>query len=72
FDFRDAFGAVWALRVMERINQAGRQATPPIELTWHGFEVPPSQVDVPETLAVNIRATLRRFVPPEWLADHEC
>lgn len=36
-DFRDAFGMVWALRVMERINAAARMYDWPVRLSWHGF-----------------------------------
>lgn len=36
-DFRNAFGAVWALRVMERLNDAARTEGRGSLLTWHGF-----------------------------------
>jgi hypothetical protein len=47
-DFRDAFGAVWALRVMERINQMGTLDRLHGPLGWHGFQraskLPPANV----------------------------
>jgi hypothetical protein len=36
-DFRNTFGAVWGLRVMERCNAALRAGDGPGQLTWHGF-----------------------------------
>ncbi|MBA4015882.1 MAG: hypothetical protein C0483_01705 [Pirellula sp.] len=33
-DFRDAYGAVWALRVAERLNAAANQHSWPVEFTW--------------------------------------
>jgi hypothetical protein len=36
-DFRDTFGAVWGLRVMERFNAAMRAGNCPVQLTWHGL-----------------------------------
>jgi hypothetical protein len=73
--FRDAFGAVWALRVLERINAASVMYRWPVRLSWHGFG-PQSRVagdDVlpPETPAAmerTFRMLLRRFVGPEWFA----
>jgi hypothetical protein len=70
-DFRDAFGAVWALRVMERINQAARQSRRSDVLGWHGFRDgwdPLAERDATqESLAMTIRMLLRRFVDTGWL-----
>ena len=38
-DFRDAYGAVWALRVAERLNAAARMHRWPVEFTWSGILV---------------------------------
>lgn len=38
-DFRDAYGAVWALRVAERLNAAAKQHGWPVEFTWGGILV---------------------------------
>ncbi len=72
-DFRDHFGAVWALRVMERINQAARQEGRQERLQWHGFSAgwDPWQRELtgkPDPLELTIRMLLRRFVSPEWIA----
>jgi hypothetical protein len=36
-DFRDAFGVVWALRLMQRVNQSAVQQNWPVRLEWSGF-----------------------------------
>jgi len=36
-DFRDQFGAWWALRLFERVNAAAAQGHWPVHLTWSGF-----------------------------------
>lgn len=36
-NFRDAFGALWALRVAERINAAAKAQNWPVRLGWRGF-----------------------------------
>jgi hypothetical protein len=38
-DFRDAYGAVWALRVAERLNAAAKLHRWPVEFTWSGILV---------------------------------
>lgn len=35
--FRDAFGAVWALRISERVNAVAKAQRWPIRLGWHGL-----------------------------------
>jgi len=35
--FRDMFGTMWALRVIERVNAAARMYEWPLSLTWTGF-----------------------------------
>jgi hypothetical protein len=70
-DFRDAFGAVWALRAMERINQAARQAGRAESLRWYGFAEPWDPLEesggANDSLATTIRMLLRRFVSADWL-----
>ncbi len=72
-DFRDQFGAVWALRVMERINHAARQAGRGEVLHWQGFVGPPLRpgetAGERDPLETTVRMLLRRFVSPEWIAD---
>ncbi len=38
--FRDAFGAFWALRIMQRVNQTAALQQWPVRLDWGGFRVP--------------------------------
>lgn len=73
-DFRDWFGALWSLRVLERVNSAARLSGWPVELDWGGFfsrRAEPGGID-PATqaaLAATMHTLLRRFVSPEWLAE---
>lgn len=74
-DFRDAFGAIWALRVADRINALAMAASWDIALGWRGFRstVSPDVSDLkirPEVAPVleqSVRNLLRRFVTTEWL-----
>ena len=36
--FRDAFGAFWALRIMQRVNETAALRNWPVRLAWSGFE----------------------------------
>lgn len=36
--FRDSFGAFWAIRVMQRVNETAGLRNWPVRLTWSGFE----------------------------------
>jgi hypothetical protein len=68
--FRDAFGAFWAVRVMQRVNQGVASIDPPVALKWHGWEGLPGDNDdlnwptdaIVRQAAVVMRTTLRRFV----------
>ncbi|MBI1325185.1 hypothetical protein GC170_18630 [bacterium] len=51
--FRDAWGAAWALRVLERVNQTAARNGWPERLTWFGL------VDVPEMQTESIGDGLR-------------
>lgn len=42
--FRDAFGAVWALRIAERVNAVAKAQSWPIRLGWHGFHLAEGRV----------------------------
>jgi hypothetical protein len=69
-DFRDAFGAVWGLRVMERMNAASRMYGWPVVLTWSGFRTRDGSADVahlPPAVEESLRMLLRRFVSAEWI-----
>lgn len=67
-DFRNAFGIVWGLRVMERLNTTAKVAAWQSELTWYGF----TDVDQKAELELRerdraVRTLLRRFVSNEWI-----
>ncbi len=69
--FRDAFGMVWSLRVMERVNATGKLCNWKSELTWFGFaasaeSAEPTQEEIEERDRT-MRTLLRRFVSPEWI-----
>jgi hypothetical protein len=38
-DFRDGYGLVWGVRVVERLNVAARRQGWPVEFTWSGIRV---------------------------------
>ena len=69
-DFRDAYGIVWGLRVMERVNSGCRKANLSTELTWYGF-AGPSQQQPDETETQELLRTLKpllcRFVSQAWI-----
>lgn len=70
-DFRDAFGLVWGLRVMERVNSTGKLCDWSTELTWYGFtnaELSDSQA---EEIDRSLKTVLRRFVSAEWIEDRK-
>jgi hypothetical protein len=73
FWFRDHWGAVWALRVLERFNREAALASWPVRLTWFGLEAvePSSHVEsalpVPDAAAIMLRGLLRRFAVLERL-----
>jgi len=67
-DFRDAFGALWALRILVRVNQTAEISQWPLRLAWSGFvasDGKSGQEPTAEQLA-QLQATmatlLRRFV----------
>jgi hypothetical protein len=73
FWFRDHWGVVWALRVMERFNREAALLDWPARLTWFGLELiaagphGPDAPAVPEKAAATLRGLLRRFAHPERL-----
>lgn len=75
--FRDRWGLVWALRVMERFNREARVARWPIRLEWPGVVSTSSQSDsgdlpepmIPENALATLRGLLRRFADRERLDE---
>ena len=80
-DFRDAFGALWALRVAERFNASSAQYGWRVWLAWSGLrtsqEVRATTQAAAGSLAPEIAAgvhqalksLLWRFVSAEWIAE---
>lgn len=67
-DFRDEFGVVWALRIVERVNASAKMYDWPVQLTWHGFGPREStQTEIPPLVEESFRTLLRRFVSAEWI-----
>jgi hypothetical protein len=75
-DFRDLFGVVWGLRVIERINETARLQNWGWELMWAGFvkknDVPPhdlgnSSERLHKDVEQAMQTVLRRFVSTEWI-----
>jgi hypothetical protein len=79
FWFRDHWGVVWALRLLERFNRTAELSSWPVRLSWFGLqrvsasspEVSPAQLDQAEA---TLRGLIRRFAAPdrvsELLASH--
>ena len=70
-DFRDRFGTVWALRVMERFNQAASSDEP--RLAWEGIkpigESKNDEMPLSDSQIVTLRMLLRRFVNDAWIEE---
>jgi hypothetical protein len=74
-DFRDAFGAVWSLRVAEQLNETARRNGWPVQVGWHGFDMADKTAPLAELTQEQRRAfrqslanLLRRFVDQDWIA----
>jgi hypothetical protein len=67
--FRDHWGVVWALRVMERFNRSAESFDWPIRLAWQGVVAVGgrTQVAIPEEADAVLRGLLRRFAEAEAL-----
>ncbi len=66
-EFRNAFGLVWGLRVMERINETARLGDWGTELTWFGFDAERLEELKGNDVEKGMRTTLRRFVSADWI-----
>lgn len=72
FDFRDAFGIVWSIRIQDRINQSAQQENWVVRLGTEGFvweeNISDEQIKQSEKrLTQTLSWLLRRFVEPEWI-----
>jgi hypothetical protein len=65
--FRDSFGAFWALRVLQRMNQTAEVKNWPVRLDWSGFRALPDRNDSAPTAELNqsLQTLLRRFMQNE-------
>lgn len=72
-DFRDAYGAFWALRVLGRLRAAADLYGWNLDFGWHGpAPANPQQKASPDELAAAVQVlsgVLRRFVDPAWIAQ---
>ena len=72
--FRDHYGLMWALRVVERFNAAATMYDWPLRLSWEGFTsvrhdgpLPPLPPDVQQRVDTAFRSLLRRFLSSETI-----
>lgn len=63
--FRDHWGAVWGLRVLERFNRAAESAGWTVRLGWPGPIDPDANVE--DGAESTLKALLRRFAPADRL-----
>ena len=81
-DFRDWFGAVWGVRVMDRVNASAGMYDWPVMLEWDGFvwrrensshditnELGQSNTLLEAPAEQALRALMRRFVSAEWIDE---
>jgi hypothetical protein len=73
FWFRDNWGVVWALRVLERFNRAAEVSRWPVRLTWFGLMPLTGQegagpLPSPEELEATFRNLMKRFAE-SWRLD---
>jgi hypothetical protein len=72
-DFRDSYGVIWGVRVMERIESLLQSSNSPAWLEWwSGFEAPSvtSDLELRQAITANepgLRNLLRRFVSNDWI-----
>ncbi len=75
YDFRDSFGLFWSLRLIERVNDAAKQANWDFDLGWSGFRTKSDfgplnglSPEVEAPLRNCLQGALRRFVSKKWIA----
>jgi hypothetical protein len=69
--FRDHWGVVWALRVLEWFNRAAETARWPVRLNWFGVVRLTPDAAIPETAATRLKNLIQRFVTAERIAREE-
>ncbi len=76
-EFRDAYGALWALRVAERFNASAAMYGWPVRMRWGGLREAEEQEKGKSgrgeqgmaAMRQNLKTLLWRFVSPEWIAE---
>lgn len=68
-DYRDTFGAVWSLRILARFNASAEMYGWSAQLQWHGLSGSPPDSDTEAAMRKSLTSLLRRFVPPDWIAQ---
>ena len=74
-DFRDMFGLVWSLRMMESVNDVARSNDWDLTLCWSGFRDRSGnarwqlRADQMRVLTQTLKNLLRRFVSNEWIDE---
>lgn len=74
--FRDSFGALWAIRIAEQINQVAGQQQWAFRLHWQGFRnirgepLSESPFEQQPVLAQVVENLFRRFVNAAWIERH--
>jgi len=78
-DFRDSYGALWGLRIVDRLNSAAKSHRGNIYLRWNGFRhsgdgstdtagnPPGMPLEITMPLEQIFVSLLRRFVSIEWI-----
>jgi hypothetical protein len=71
-DFRDAYGAVWGVRVAERLNVAARRHGWPVLFAWRGLRVaaPHDTAYLPDRLPDGLPSEPGSALPPSSGARH--
>jgi hypothetical protein len=65
FFFRDHWGVVWGLRVMERFNRSASALGWPARLAWQGLVPEEPGSPLPAEAESTLKSLIRRFVTPE-------
>jgi hypothetical protein len=73
-DFQEAFGIVWAKRLLDRINHTARQENWSARLEAQGFlwnenPTPEERAYTQSRIDHTLRWHLRRFVDPSWIEE---
>jgi hypothetical protein len=74
-DFRDWFGTVWSVRVMERMNATAAAHDWPVALGWDGFVWRGDATEAPlaqqqrSSAEASLGALLLRFISREWIEE---